>query len=159
MNDSAYGELVAGGASKFASVRFPGTGDSFLAVVDVLVAATRARNARNALAFLDGIGTPSTPCRTTYAVATPTHSPPTSKTPSPGQGAAASGVTAGGGAGPGPGDRIDGERITHAAHAFRAVVERHGRFVSGLLGGLRRKERAHKILMGQRREVLTEVST
>lgn len=63
MNDSAYGELVAGGAQEgrdFAATPFPGTGDSFLAVVDVLVVATRARNARNALAFLGGIGAPST---------------------------------------------------------------------------------------------------
>jgi glucose/mannose transport system substrate-binding protein len=63
MNDSAYGELVAGGAQEgrdFAAAPFPGTGDSFLAVVDVFVAATRARNARNALAFLGGISDPST---------------------------------------------------------------------------------------------------
>jgi glucose/mannose transport system substrate-binding protein len=63
MNDSAYGELVAGGAQQgrdFGAAPFPGTGDSFLAVVDVFVAATRAKNAKNALAFLDGIGEPST---------------------------------------------------------------------------------------------------
>ncbi len=59
MNDSAYGELVAGGAREgtdFGAVAFPGTGGSFLAVVDVFVAATRAENAKNALAFLGGIG-------------------------------------------------------------------------------------------------------
>jgi glucose/mannose transport system substrate-binding protein len=63
MNDSAYGELVAAGAQEgkdFAGTPFPGTSDSFLAVVDVFVAATRARNARNALDFLGGIGAPST---------------------------------------------------------------------------------------------------
>ena len=63
MNDSAYGELVAGGAQEgkdFGGVAFPGTGDSFLAVVDVFVAATKAENAKNALAFLGGISAPST---------------------------------------------------------------------------------------------------
>ena len=59
MNDSAYGELIAGGAQEgreFGAMPFPGTGDSFLAVVDVFVAATKAENAKNALAFLGGIG-------------------------------------------------------------------------------------------------------
>jgi glucose/mannose transport system substrate-binding protein len=63
MNDSAYGELIADGAQEgrdFGGVAFPGTGDSFLAVVDVFVAATRAENAKNALAFLGDIGDPST---------------------------------------------------------------------------------------------------
>jgi glucose/mannose transport system substrate-binding protein len=61
MNDSAYGELIAGGAPEtFGATPFPGTGDSFLAVVDVFVAATRAENAKNALSFLDGISTPAT---------------------------------------------------------------------------------------------------
>jgi glucose/mannose transport system substrate-binding protein len=63
MNDSAYGELVADGAQEgtdFGAVAFPNTRDSFLAVVDVFVAATRARNAKNALAFLAEIGKPST---------------------------------------------------------------------------------------------------
>jgi glucose/mannose transport system substrate-binding protein len=63
MNDSAYGELVAAGAregSTFGSAAFPGTGDSFLAVVDVFVAATKAKNAKNALAFLSGISDPTT---------------------------------------------------------------------------------------------------
>jgi glucose/mannose transport system substrate-binding protein len=61
MNDSAYGELVSGGAPEtFGSTPFPGTGDSFLAVVDVFVVATKAQNAKNALAFLDGISKPST---------------------------------------------------------------------------------------------------
>jgi glucose/mannose transport system substrate-binding protein len=62
MNDSAYGELVADGAREgreFASVPFPGTGDTYLAVVDVFVAATRARNAKNALAFLGEISKPA----------------------------------------------------------------------------------------------------
>jgi glucose/mannose transport system substrate-binding protein len=63
MNDSAFGELIAAGAKEdedFGAVAFPGTGESFLAVVDVFVAATKAKNARNALAFLGGIGEPAT---------------------------------------------------------------------------------------------------
>jgi glucose/mannose transport system substrate-binding protein len=63
MNDSAFGELVAGGAADgrdFGSVPFPGTGGGYLAVVDVFVAATKAKNARNALAFLSGISRPAT---------------------------------------------------------------------------------------------------
>jgi glucose/mannose transport system substrate-binding protein len=62
MNDSAYGELVAGGAKEgtnFDGIAFPGTEGSFLAVVDVFVAATRAENAKNALAFLSGVTTPA----------------------------------------------------------------------------------------------------
>jgi glucose/mannose transport system substrate-binding protein len=63
MNDSAYGELAADGAREgqdFSGVAFPGTGDVFLAVIDVFVAATKAENAKNALAFLSNINTPST---------------------------------------------------------------------------------------------------
>jgi glucose/mannose transport system substrate-binding protein len=63
MNDSAFGELVAAGArdgGDFGATAFPGTGDSFLAVVDVFVAATKATNARNALAFLGDVSTPAT---------------------------------------------------------------------------------------------------
>ncbi|WP_199512411.1 ABC transporter substrate-binding protein [Nucisporomicrobium flavum] len=63
MNDSSYGELVAAGAQEgkdFGTAAFPGTGGSFLAVVDVFVAATRAKNAKNALAFLAGIDQPAT---------------------------------------------------------------------------------------------------
>jgi glucose/mannose transport system substrate-binding protein len=63
MNDSAYGELVAAGAREgrdFGSTAFPGTDGNFLAVVDVFVAATKAKNARNALAFLDAIQDPGT---------------------------------------------------------------------------------------------------
>ncbi|MCA2211805.1 ABC transporter substrate-binding protein [Jidongwangia harbinensis] len=63
MNDSVYGELIAGGATEgtgFGAVPFPGTQDGFLAVVDVFVAATRAGNARNALTFLGDIGDPAT---------------------------------------------------------------------------------------------------
>jgi glucose/mannose transport system substrate-binding protein len=58
MNDSAFGELIAAGAGEgkdFGAVAFPGTQDSFLAVVDVFVAATKAQNAKNALAFLGDI--------------------------------------------------------------------------------------------------------
>jgi glucose/mannose transport system substrate-binding protein len=61
MNDSAYGELISVGTPEtFGSTPFPGTGGSFLAVVDVFVAATKAQNAKNALAFLNGISKPST---------------------------------------------------------------------------------------------------
>ena len=63
MNDSAYGELVAAGAQEgkdFGSTAFPGTDASFLAVVDVFVAATGAKNAKNALAFLGAINEPAT---------------------------------------------------------------------------------------------------
>jgi glucose/mannose transport system substrate-binding protein len=63
MNDSAYGELGADGAQEgqdFGVTAFPGTDGSFLAVVDVFVAATKAKNAKNALAFLNGISAPAT---------------------------------------------------------------------------------------------------
>ncbi len=63
MNDSAFGELVATGAREgedFGATPFPGTGGDFLAVVDVFVAATGAKNAKNALAFLGGISVPAT---------------------------------------------------------------------------------------------------
>jgi glucose/mannose transport system substrate-binding protein len=63
MNDSAYGELVADGAKEgkeFGAAAFPGTDGTFLAVVDVFVAATKAKNAKNALAFLSSISKPST---------------------------------------------------------------------------------------------------
>jgi len=63
MNDSAFGELVADGAREnedFGSAAFPGTDKTFLAVVDVFVAATKAANAKNALAFLAAISDPGT---------------------------------------------------------------------------------------------------
>lgn len=62
MNDSAYGELVTDGAdaAKVGEVPFPGTGEGYLAVVDVFVAATRARNAKNALGFLATVADPAT---------------------------------------------------------------------------------------------------
>jgi glucose/mannose transport system substrate-binding protein len=63
MNDSAFGELVAAGArdgKDFGATAFPGTDDSFLAVIDVFVAATKAKNAKNALAFLGDISTRAT---------------------------------------------------------------------------------------------------
>ena len=62
-NDSAYGELIGAGAQEgkdFGAAAFPGTGGSFLAVVDVFVAATKAENAKNALEFLGGLGDPAT---------------------------------------------------------------------------------------------------
>ena len=49
MNDSAFGELVSAGAHEgadFGATAFPGTDASFLAVVDVFVAATKAKTAR-----------------------------------------------------------------------------------------------------------------
>jgi glucose/mannose transport system substrate-binding protein len=63
MNDSAFGELVAAGAKQdedFGATAFPGTSEGFLAVVDVFVAATKAKNAKNALAFLGAIDEPAT---------------------------------------------------------------------------------------------------
>ena len=63
MNDSAFGELLATGAHEgtdFDGVPFPRTEGGFLAVVDVFVAATRAADAKNALAFLSGIDEPAT---------------------------------------------------------------------------------------------------
>jgi glucose/mannose transport system substrate-binding protein len=63
MNDSAYGELVVDGAREgedFDATTFPGTATSFLAVVDVFVAATQAKNAKNALSFLAVIDKPET---------------------------------------------------------------------------------------------------
>jgi glucose/mannose transport system substrate-binding protein len=63
MNDSAFGELRSAGAKEgedFGAAAFPGTDASFLAVVDVLAAATKAKNAKNALAFLGDISAPAT---------------------------------------------------------------------------------------------------
>jgi glucose/mannose transport system substrate-binding protein len=63
MNDSAFGELIAAGAHEgedFGATAFPGTDANFLAVVDVFVAATKAQNAKNALAFLGVISEPDT---------------------------------------------------------------------------------------------------
>ncbi len=63
MNDSAFGELISDGAQEgkdFGAAAFPGTDGRFLAVVDVFVAATKAKNAKNALAFLSGVEQPVT---------------------------------------------------------------------------------------------------
>jgi glucose/mannose transport system substrate-binding protein len=63
VNDSAYGELVADGAQEgktFGAAAFPGTDRSYLAVVDVFVAASQAKNAKNAVAFLSSIQDPAT---------------------------------------------------------------------------------------------------
>lgn len=63
MNDSAYGELVRGGAeegSTFGAVAFPGTDASFLAVVDTFVVAKNAANGKNALDFLTVLTKPET---------------------------------------------------------------------------------------------------
>ena len=63
MNDSAYGELVKGGATEgtdFGYVPYPGTDGLFLAVVDTFVVANNAKDPRNARAFLASIGTKTT---------------------------------------------------------------------------------------------------
>lgn len=59
-NDSAYGELVADGAteSTIGYVPFPGTDDSYLAVVDAFVVANGATDGRNALDFLKVVESP-----------------------------------------------------------------------------------------------------
>ncbi|MEI2776898.1 MAG: ABC transporter substrate-binding protein [Tetrasphaera sp.] len=61
MNDSAYGEVVKAGGTDatVGEVAFPGTDGSYLAVVDVFVAATTAKNAKNALAFLKTLADPT----------------------------------------------------------------------------------------------------
>ena len=90
MNDSAYGELVAAGGQEgkdFGAAAFPGTDDSFLAVVDVFVAATKAKNAKNALAFLAASASPRRSSRSArpraryrcYATSTSRRCPPTSR--------------------------------------------------------------------------------
>jgi glucose/mannose transport system substrate-binding protein len=63
MNDSAFGELIAAGAREdkdFGAAAFPATDDAYLAVIDVFVAATKAQNAKNALAFLGDFSTAAT---------------------------------------------------------------------------------------------------
>lgn len=62
MNDSLYGELTAAGvaASDIGYTAFPGTEDSYVAILDTFVAARGARNGYNALQFLDAIGTAPT---------------------------------------------------------------------------------------------------
>jgi glucose/mannose transport system substrate-binding protein len=59
-NDSAYGELVADGASEstIGSVAFPGTEGAYLAVVDAFVVARDAMGGRNGLQFLETIASP-----------------------------------------------------------------------------------------------------
>ncbi len=62
MTDLLYGELVADGlaASDIGYTNFPGTGGSFLAIVDTFVAAKAAKDGYNARAFLTTIGSAST---------------------------------------------------------------------------------------------------
>lgn len=63
MNDSAYGELVRGGAEEgatFGAVAFPGTDASFVAVIDTFVVAKNAANGKNALDFLTTLTKPET---------------------------------------------------------------------------------------------------
>ena len=59
LNDSAYGELVSLGATEgedFGQVAFPGTDESYVAVVDTFVQARQAANAANAADLLAVIG-------------------------------------------------------------------------------------------------------
>jgi glucose/mannose transport system substrate-binding protein len=63
LNDSAYGELVKGGATEgtdFGYVPYPGTEGLFLSVVDTFVVASNAKDPGNARAFLATIGTKTT---------------------------------------------------------------------------------------------------
>ena len=61
LNDSAFGELVAGGAQEgadFGAVPYPDTEASYVAVVDTFVRARKAANGRNASDFLAVIADP-----------------------------------------------------------------------------------------------------
>jgi glucose/mannose transport system substrate-binding protein len=63
LNDSAYGELVSGGAvdgQAFGQVPYPGTDRAYVAVVDTFVQAARSPNGRNAADFLAAIAAPET---------------------------------------------------------------------------------------------------
>lgn len=63
LNDSAYGELVSGGAVEgqtFGELPYPGTDGTFVAVVDTFVRAVRAPNGRNASDFLAALADPPT---------------------------------------------------------------------------------------------------
>lgn len=63
LNDSAFGELQKAGAvdgKDFGEVPYPGTGSSYVAVVDTFVTARQAPDAANATAFLTQIATPET---------------------------------------------------------------------------------------------------
>ena len=61
MNDSAYGEVTKAGGTEatIGEVVYPGTEGAYLSVVDVFVAATAAKNAKNALAFLATLADPT----------------------------------------------------------------------------------------------------
>ncbi|HET9649313.1 MAG TPA: ABC transporter substrate-binding protein [Microlunatus sp.] len=62
MNDSAFGELIKAGkvdGTTFSEVPFPGTGASYVAVVDTFVKARSATNAKNAQDFLAVIADPA----------------------------------------------------------------------------------------------------
>ena len=63
LNDSAFGELVNAGAvdgKTFGEVPYPGTGGTYVAVVDTFVAARQSQNARKASEFLAVLGSPDT---------------------------------------------------------------------------------------------------
>jgi glucose/mannose transport system substrate-binding protein len=63
MNDSAYGELLSAGATEgttFGQVPYPGTDQSYVAVVDTFVQARKSANARNAHDFLAVVAAPET---------------------------------------------------------------------------------------------------
>ncbi len=59
-NDSAYGELVANGATDqtIGSVPFPGTDEQYLAVIDAFVVASDAADGRNGLDYLQVVASP-----------------------------------------------------------------------------------------------------
>jgi glucose/mannose transport system substrate-binding protein len=63
LNDSAFGELVSGGAvdgETFGEVPYPGTDGTYVAVVDTFVAARQSENVRKASEFLAVLGSPDT---------------------------------------------------------------------------------------------------
>jgi glucose/mannose transport system substrate-binding protein len=63
LNDSAFGELLKAGAVEgddFGAVPYPGTDDSYVAVVDTFVVGRGAKNLRNGADFLATIAEPDT---------------------------------------------------------------------------------------------------
>jgi glucose/mannose transport system substrate-binding protein len=63
LNDSAFGELISGGAVEgqtFGELPYPGTDATYVAVVDTFARAVRAPNGRNASDFLAALADPPT---------------------------------------------------------------------------------------------------
>jgi glucose/mannose transport system substrate-binding protein len=63
MNDSVYGDLVADGASEgkdFGYVPYPGTEGAYLAIVDIFVVSSAAKDGANAMKFLAVVADPKT---------------------------------------------------------------------------------------------------